>query len=801
MVNGNMGVGGSNIGFMLSFIDNASKPIMKVTHAYERMTKAMDSAEKAAGDTNRFNQGMNKIAKGLQNVTQKGQGALSSIAAFASLSRGKLGNIKVNIASKIPRLTPMAKGGIVTGPTPALLGEAGPEAVIPLGRGSSDFSKMAPGFKFMDRAFKSFRRIKDSWRDSFGPGAKRMWKGITRSSKPFFRGLKDVIKGGALLQAGEALDAMKNNMSQVVSEAGEFAGSAEAAESFAKNTKDIAASLGMSRKELKVFRKEWAGTLSLSEAQVSVQAETTDKLMQQGFTLKDNVGLLSESLALIYEATQETADLTDLYSTLVLKTGLSQEYVAEFGNTLLTVTQKMRRGGLRLNFEELSSAINESAGALRDVTAAFPERERRAFVESLSSIEAGFQAAGMEGGQLTQMMTQFIQGGIDEKVGMAAFGMSAKSMTKALKEGNVAEIIQRMSMNMRNIDPTNMNAGLEAIQEIAGFDMAALTTLSNNFDKVQSGATKFNEAMRDTVVTNEDLGETVKSQRTLYENLKESMNKVLLSVPGFIHLQAVMEDVNFLQLFGFIEVMKGVKGLIGPMWKLVKKTKEWTGVQTAFNAVMSMNPIALIVIGVAALTTAIVIAWKKSETFRNIVIGLWDSIKSLAATIWDFLTPAIDFVKNRFMVLMGPVGWAIEAFKHLKGMISKTPAGKGFFGWIKKGIDVLMKPLGWLWDKIKGIWDLIFKKKSGQGGITQESVVPNQASGIKLAPQAQLSNKVEPPSKRDKIEVDQTEVVDVLEKILSAILNLDRGGRRGGYAIKRSSETISPALLAVNGEI
>lgn len=31
---------------------------------------------------------------------------------------------------------PMAEGGIVTGPTPALIGEAGPEAVIPLSGGA-----------------------------------------------------------------------------------------------------------------------------------------------------------------------------------------------------------------------------------------------------------------------------------------------------------------------------------------------------------------------------------------------------------------------------------------------------------------------------------------------------------------------------------------------------------------------------------------------------------------------------------------------------------------------------------------
>lgn len=53
------------------------------------------------------------LLKGLFPGTTAGKG-------FRELFRGFLG------------LTPLASGGIVTGPTPALIGEAGPEAVIPL---------------------------------------------------------------------------------------------------------------------------------------------------------------------------------------------------------------------------------------------------------------------------------------------------------------------------------------------------------------------------------------------------------------------------------------------------------------------------------------------------------------------------------------------------------------------------------------------------------------------------------------------------------------------------------------------
>jgi hypothetical protein len=50
---------------------------------------------------------------------------------------------------------------------------------------------------------------------------------------------------------------------------------------------------------------------------------------------------------------------------------------------------------------------------------------------------------------------------------------------------------------------------------------------------------------------------------------------------------------------------------------------------------MSANPIALIIIAVVALVAAIVIAWKKSETFRKIVIGAWEGIKAAALFVWN----------------------------------------------------------------------------------------------------------------------------------------------------------------------
>lgn len=87
-----------------------------------------------------------------------------------------------------------------------------------------------------------------------------------------------------------------------------------------------------------------------------------------------------------------------------------------------------------------------------------------------------------------------------------------------------------------------------------------------------------------------------------------------------------------------------------------------TGIQTAaqwaLNAAMSANPIMLVVIGIGLLVAAFIVAWKHSETFREIVTGAFDAIKGAAE--WAF-----NWVKDNWPLLLaiitGPIGLAVLA--------------------------------------------------------------------------------------------------------------------------------------------
>jgi phage-related protein len=74
------------------------------------------------------------IAGGLKTMLNAVIKVVNKAIAGINKIRGAVNKLPgVNIP-EIPRITPLAKGGIVTQPTLALVGEAGPEAVIPLNR-------------------------------------------------------------------------------------------------------------------------------------------------------------------------------------------------------------------------------------------------------------------------------------------------------------------------------------------------------------------------------------------------------------------------------------------------------------------------------------------------------------------------------------------------------------------------------------------------------------------------------------------------------------------------------------------
>lgn len=108
-------------------------------------------------------------------------------------------------------------------------------------------------------------------------------------------------------------------------------------------------------------------------------------------------------------------------------------------------------------------------------------------------------------------------------------------------------------------------------------------------------------------------------------------------------------------------------------------TKAWAGVQWLLNAAMSANPLTLIIIAIVALVAAIVILWKKSETFRSIVIGTWNAIKAAASAVWGAI---VGVLKGAWNAIKSAVSSGVNA---IKAVVSRV------FAAIKAVVTVYVK--------------------------------------------------------------------------------------------------------------
>lgn len=69
-------------------------------------------------------------------------------------------------------------------------------------------------------------------------------------------------------------------------------------------------------------------------------------------------------------------------------------------------------------------------------------------------------------------------------------------------------------------------------------------------------------------------------------------------------------------------------------------TKVATAAQWLFNAALSANPVALIVLAIVALGVAFIVAYKKSKTFRDFVHKMWAGIKAAVRAVASFFKRA-----------------------------------------------------------------------------------------------------------------------------------------------------------------
>ena len=166
---------------------------------------------------------------------------------------------------------------------------------------------------------------------------------------------------------------------------------------------------------------------------------------------------------------------------------------------------------------------------------------------------------------------------------------------------------------------------------------------------------------------------------------------------------------------GAMAVASTVSAVYGAVMAVVEaNSKRAAAGQWALNAALLANPIVLIVVAIAALVAALVIAYKKSETFRNIVDGAMKKVAAVFGWLRDRVVAALDWIRNNWDTIVAvfknsPIGLYIRAVKAAFDWLREKLGP--FWKWIKEKWDgfigLVENVIGWLRDNKQRLIDFI----------------------------------------------------------------------------------------------
>ena len=226
-----------------------------------------------------------------------------------------------------------------------------------------------------------------------------------------------------------------------------------------------------------------------------------------------------------------------------------------------------------------------------------------------------------------------------------------------------------------------------------------------------------------------------------------ALTKIMQAIPGIVE-----------GFVGFVQTLWNLREIIisaAIAWGIYK------AVMIAVNLVMMANPANLILVGIMALITGIVMLIRNWDSVCEAMAKVWEWMKNIASIIWDGLLVAFDKVKSFFLefrplisALLGPVGMlvnmiveVVENFDNIKKAFSeggfiagiKTIGGtilSAVLAPIQQIFELLSKIPGvgsYFSDKASGLADFRAKALTGFGSIGNNSVTAPVTQGERTA--------------------------------------------------------------------
>jgi hypothetical protein len=165
----------------------------------------------------------------------------------------------------------------------------------------------------------------------------------------------------------------------------------------------------------------------------------------------------------------------------------------------------------------------------------------------------------------------------------------------------------------------------------------------------------------------------------------DKFSKTLAKASNFVQKNQKLVGILVLTVGGLATGIVAVNVAM-KIWSAT--TKAFTAIQAAFNAVMALNPIFLIVAAVVAIIAVMVILQKEFGIFDGVIRVVGDAFKK----VWEVIKTVFDWVTDNWklllIVLTGPFGLFVAFVATFKDQIIGFM--KGVIGWITDNWKLLL---------------------------------------------------------------------------------------------------------------
>ncbi|MFJ9961079.1 phage tail tape measure protein [Streptomyces avermitilis] len=526
-------------------------------------------------------------------------------------------------------------------------------------------------------------------------------------------------------------------------------------------TSKLQAQLGASGKDASRYGKV-AGQLyskgvtdTFEGAAESIKAVAQSGLLPPGATNKQLASIATKASDVATVFDQDLGGVTNAVAQMV-KTGLAKNSTEAFD----IITKGFQGGADKAG--DLLDTFNEYGTQFRKLGVGGPQ----ALGLIQQGLKGGARDADLAADALKEFSIRAIDGSDSTKQGFKDIGLSAETMSKRIGKGGKSanEALDLTLDRLRNIkDPVKQSQTAVALFGTQAEDLGkALFAMDPS---------KATDAIGKVGGSAGKLGKTIRSgPQYQFQTFMRTMQQGLVQALVDHAIPALMDVVDAVKAVakwapGAWAWVKDAAPYLAPLAVVVggltlalsanaiatgavtlimsayrtamligaAVTNGFAVAQGLLNAVMALNPFVLVAIAIIALGVALVVAYKKSETFRNIVQGAFKAIGAAATWMWEnAIKPVVDFIVGAFKLwwtavkiyitfvvvlfaLLGKafmylyekaiapvVDWIVAAF------LMWWSGVKLYFSYIRKGFAVIGEAAKWLYNKaIKPVVDWI----------------------------------------------------------------------------------------------